>query len=76
MKIRANYFLLSILLSVGTSVAAAQEYTVTRDFEREWKVFQNDKYEPFQKVGRSRSIFFTVEVGKYRNDYLFLESFV
>lgn len=75
LEIRAGCFLLGILL-LGISEAAAQDYTVKKDFESEWKVFQNDKYEQFEKAGRSRSIVFNVEIANYRNDYLLLESYV
>jgi hypothetical protein len=75
MKISANCLVVLILLCVGLSVSA-QDYVVSKDFEREWKVFQNDKYEPFQNVERARSIFFTLEVARFRSQYLFVESFV
>jgi hypothetical protein len=75
MAIKPTTLILTIFLSIGISIAAAQEYVVTKDLQREWTVFQNDVYEPFQKVGSARSIYFNIEVAKFSNDYLFVESF-
>jgi hypothetical protein len=75
MPIKPNALILAIFLSVGMSIAAAQEYVTTKDLQGEWKVFQNDAYEPFQKAGSARSIFFNVEVAKFSDDYFSIESF-
>ena len=64
MMIKLNTLTLTIFFAVGISIAAAQDYAVTKDLQREWKVFQNGAYEPFQKVGSARSVFFSVEVAK------------
>jgi hypothetical protein len=75
MPIKPNPLILTIFFAVGISIASAQEYVATKDLQREWKVFQNNVYEPFQKVGSARSIFFNVEVSKFSDSYLFIESF-
>jgi hypothetical protein len=75
MTIKLNTLTLTIFFAIGVSIAAAQDYAVTKDLQSEWKVFQNGAYEPFQKVGRARSVFFSVEVAKVMGGYLFIESF-
>ncbi len=75
MMIKLNTLTLTIFFALGVSIAAAQDYAVTKDLQSEWKVFQNGAYEPFQKVGSARSVFFSVEVAKVMGGYLFIESF-
>src|SRR5690242_16735114 len=75
MAIKQKPLILIIFLIAGISFAEAQEYVVTRDLQREWTVFKNDAYEPFQKEGSARSIFFNIETAAVRNDYLYIESF-
>jgi hypothetical protein len=74
-KKKVSDLLILVLLHVGVSLAVAQDFSTRKDFERDWKVFQNNTYEPFHKYGHARSIFFNVEVAKYRGDYLSIESF-
>jgi hypothetical protein len=75
MTVKRGTLLLVFVLSVGMSIAVAQEYVVTKDLQREWKVFRNNTYEPFQKVDKARSVFFSVEASKFSDSYLLIESF-
>jgi predicted cupin superfamily sugar epimerase len=49
-----------------TSVSSAQGLSVSKDFEKDWMVFQNGGYKPFlEKKGKVTSIYFFVETNKY-----------
>jgi len=74
MKLTTKLFLNSIVLGAIISTAAAQEFTLVKNFESEWRVFQNGRYEPFENAGRVNSIYFNVEVNKFSGNFLHIKS--
>lgn len=59
--------LLSLIFCCSISaVTTAQRLSIIKDFKKEWKIFQNERYQPFEdKKGKVSSIYFSINTNEY-----------
>jgi len=75
MKAITNSFLILFFSSAVISNSAAQDYSVVKDFENEWRVYQNERYKPFsEKEGKVSTIYFSLEANKFTGTFLVIRS--
>jgi hypothetical protein len=71
----ANSLLTLFFSCVASSSSTAQEYSVVKDFKKEWRVFQHERYELFsEKSGRAGTIYFSLEANKFPKTFLRISS--
>ena len=75
MKAVTNSSLILFFLTAVISISKAQDYSVVKDFESEWKVYQNERYIPFSsKTGKVSTIYFLLEANKFSGSFLHVRS--
>ncbi len=71
--ISAEAFLFFFLSLVITS--QAQDFTLKKDFRKEWLIYENAAYKPFnEKEEEAQTIYFWLDVSKFSGDSLIIES--
>jgi len=75
MRVFSNSLLILFFSCAAMSKSAGQDYAVIKDFENEWRVYQNERYEPFsEKRGKANTIYFFLEANRFSGTFFRISS--